>query len=184
RGIYDYALQRKLQVQFLTYTHLHPSPFITEISSNLLLDEKFRAKSSQFIEKSDVYSFRVVIVELLTRKKENHLLDIVDAEIRKDGQKDEVVAVAQPAKRCLNLDGRYRSTMKEVAMELERLRTRQGDCIHTHQLKQAEVIVRKSIESWDFTSFSIKHYPNCSIISTSESDVHPLMLESNLVQDL
>ncbi|MBA0753842.1 hypothetical protein Gogos_005434, partial [Gossypium gossypioides] len=35
--------------------------------------------------------------------------------------------------------------MKEVAMELERLRTRQGDCIHTHQLKQAEVIVRKSI---------------------------------------
>ncbi|MBA0786575.1 hypothetical protein Gotri_027310, partial [Gossypium trilobum] len=76
-----------------------------------------------------------------------------------DGQKDEIVAVAQLAKRCLNLDGRYRPTMKEVAMELERLRTRQGDCINTHQLKQAEVIVRKSIESWDFTSFSIEHYP-------------------------
>ncbi|KAK8276750.1 hypothetical protein V6Z12_D10G221100 [Gossypium hirsutum] len=150
-------------------------------SSNILLDEKFRAKvsdfgtsrsisidqthlttqvlgtfgyldpeyfqSSQFTEKSDVYSFGVVIVELLTGKmaistfglqekrglvsyfmltmEENHLLDIVDAEIWKDGEKDEVVAVAQLAKRCLNLDGRYRPTMKEVAMELERLRARQ-----------------------------------------------------------
>ncbi|MBA0749813.1 hypothetical protein Gogos_003699, partial [Gossypium gossypioides] len=163
-------------------------------SSNILLDEKFRAKvsdfgtsrsisidqthlttqvlgtfgyldpeyfqSSQFTEKSDVYSFGVVIVELLTGKmaistfglqekrglvsyfmlsmEENHLLDIVDAEIWKDGQKDEVVAVAQLAKRCLNLDGRYRPTMKEMAMELERLRTRQGDCIPIDQLKQVE----------------------------------------------
>ncbi|MFQ6657886.1 hypothetical protein Gotur_027373 [Gossypium turneri] len=209
-------------------------------SSNILLDEKFRAKvsdfgtsrsisidqthlttqvlgtfgyldpeyfqSSQFTEKSDVYSFGVVIVELLTGKmaistfglqerrglvsyfmlsmEENHLLDIVDAEIWKDGQKDEVVAVAQLAKRCLNLDGRYRPTMKEVAMELERLRTRQGDCIPIDQLKQVEVVVKKSAESWDFTSFSTEHYPNCSMTSTSESDVHPLMLESSFVQDV
>ncbi|XP_052478467.1 wall-associated receptor kinase-like 9 [Gossypium raimondii] len=201
-------------------------------SSNLLLDEKFRAKvsdfrtsrsisidqthlttqvlgtfgyldseyfqSSQFTEKSDAYSFGVVIVELLTGKKmvismfgsqekrdlvsyfmssmeENHLLDIVDAEIGKDGQKDEVVAVAQLAKRCLNLDGRYRPTMKEVAVELERLRTRQGDCIPIDQLKQVEVVVRKSAKSWDFTSFLTEHYPICSMTSTSESDVHPLM---------
>ncbi|PPD87626.1 hypothetical protein GOBAR_DD15437 [Gossypium barbadense] len=162
-------------------------------SSNILLDEKFRAKvsdfgtsrsigidqthlttkvlgtfgyldpeyfqSSHFTEKSDVYSFGVVIVELLTRKEailtfgsqekrglvsyflssmeENHLLDIVDVEIGKDSQKDEVVAVAELAKRCLNLDGRYRPTMKEVAMELERFRTRQGDCIPIDQPKQA-----------------------------------------------
>ncbi|TYG99822.1 hypothetical protein ES288_A10G226400v1 [Gossypium darwinii] len=195
-------------------------------SSNILLDEKFRAKvsdfgtsrsisidqthlttqvlgtfgyldpeyfqSSQFTEKSDVYSFGVVIVELLTGKKavstfgsqekrglvsyfmssmeENHLLDIVDAEIGKDDQKDEVVAAAEIAKRCLNLDGRYRPTMKEVAMELERIRTRQGDCIPVDQLKQAEVVVRKSTESWDFTSFSTEHYPNCSITSTSKSN--------------
>nr|KJB73150.1 hypothetical protein B456_011G217900 [Gossypium raimondii] len=162
-------------------------------SSNILLDEKFRAKvsdfgtsrsigidqthlttkvlgtfgyldpeyfqSSHFTEKSDVYCFGVVIVELLTGKEailtfgsqekrglvsyfllsmeENHLLDIVDVEIGKDSQKDEVVAVAELAKRCLNLDGRYRPTMKEVAMELERFRTRQSDCIPIDQPKQA-----------------------------------------------
>ncbi|KAK5794852.1 hypothetical protein PVK06_036102 [Gossypium arboreum] len=55
-------------------------------------------------------------------------------------------------------------------MELERLRTRQGDCIPVDQLKQAEVVVRKSTESWDFTSFSKEHYPNCSITSTSKSN--------------
>ncbi|PPS12690.1 hypothetical protein GOBAR_AA07942 [Gossypium barbadense] len=203
-------------------------------SSNILLDEKFRAKvsdfgtsrsvgidqthlttkvlgtfgyldpeyfqSSHFTEKSDVYSFGVVIVELLTGKKailtfgsqekrglvsyimssmeENHLLDIVDVEIGKDGQKDEVVAVAELAKRCLNIDGRYRPTMKEVAMELERFRTRQGDCIPIDQPKQAEVVVRKSAERWDFNSFSMEHSTNCSITSTSESDGLPLMLES------
>ncbi|GMI80402.1 wall-associated kinase 2 [Hibiscus trionum] len=203
-------------------------------SSNILLDEKFRAKvsdfgtsrsvnidqthlttqvlgtfgyldpeyfrSSQFTEKSDVYSFGVVIVELLTGQKaistsrpeemrglvsyfmsameENRLLDIVDSEIAKYGLKDEVVAVAQLAQRCLNLDGRHRPTMKEVAIELERLRTRQGDVVPTNQPKQSELFVRKATESWDFTSSSTEHYTNCSITSTSESDVRPLMLDT------
>ncbi|XP_040957933.1 wall-associated receptor kinase-like 22 [Gossypium hirsutum] len=137
-------------------------------SSNILLNEKFRAKvldfgtsrsisidqthlmtqvlgtfgyldleyfqSSQFSKNSDVYCFEVLIVELLTGKKaistfrsqekrglvsyfmllmeENQLLDNIDAKIGKDNQKDEVIAVDQLAKRCLNLDGRYRPTMK------------------------------------------------------------------------
>ncbi|KAK8552311.1 hypothetical protein V6N12_040912 [Hibiscus sabdariffa] len=207
-------------------------------SSNILLDEKFRAKvadfgtsrsvsidqthlttqvlgtfgyldpeyfqSSQFTEKSDVYSFGVVLVELLTGQKaistfgsrekrglvsyfmssmeENNVMDIVDAEIVKDGERGELVAVAHLAKRCLNFDGRLRPTMKEVAMELERIRTSRGDCISTDQPKQAEFVVRKSSESWDFTSFSSKRYKNYSITSastsTSESDVHPLMLDT------
>ncbi|KAK8671391.1 hypothetical protein V6N13_037987 [Hibiscus sabdariffa] len=157
-------------------------------------------KSKTFTEKSDVYSFGVVIVELLTGQKaisasrsveirglvsyftsameENLLHDIVDAEIVKDGIKDEVVAVAELAQRCLNLDGRLRPTMKEVAMELERLRTRHGDFIPADQPKQSELFVRKSTESWDFTTFSTEHYTNCSITSTSESDVRPLMLDT------
>ncbi|XVF37035.1 hypothetical protein REPUB_Repub19eG0111000 [Reevesia pubescens] len=200
-------------------------------SSNILLDEKFRAKvsdfgtsrsididqthlttqvqgtfgyldpeyfqSSQFTEKSDVYSFGVVLVELLTGQKpistfgsqekrglvsyfiqsidENHLLDTLDAQVVKDGQREELVAIAHLAKRCLNLGGRYRPTMKEVAMELERIRNLKG-YIPTQQLKQAEIVVTKPTENWDFTSSSAGSYMNFSI--TSSSDVHPLMFDT------
>ncbi|KAB2040501.1 hypothetical protein ES319_D02G087800v1 [Gossypium barbadense] len=174
-------------------------------SSNILLDEKFRAKvsdfgtsrsigidqthlttqvqgtfgyldpeyfqSSQFTEKSDVYSFGVVLVELLIAQKpvltsgsqekkslvsyfissvdQNHFLDTLDPQVLKDGQKEELVAVAYLAKRCLNLDGKDRPTMKEVVMELERIRVLRG--FFPTQPKQAEVVVTKPTEIGYFT---------------------------------
>ncbi|KAG4157655.1 hypothetical protein ERO13_D02G076440v2 [Gossypium hirsutum] len=174
-------------------------------SSNILLDEKFRAKvsdfgtsrsigidqthwttqvqgtfryldpeyfqSSQFTEKNDVYSFGVVLVELLIAQKpvltsgsqekkslvsyfissvdQNHFLDTLDPQVLKDGQKEELVAVAYLAKRCLNLDGKDRPTMKEVAMELERIRVLRS--FFPTQPKQAEVVVTKPTEIGYFT---------------------------------
>ncbi|XP_048139035.1 wall-associated receptor kinase-like 1 [Rhodamnia argentea] len=101
-------------------------------------------QSSQYTDKSDVYSFGVVLVELLTGQKpissvreregkslatyfinsmeENCLFDIVDAQVLKEGKKEEIASVANLAKRCLNLNGRNRPPMKEVAMELEGIR--------------------------------------------------------------
>ncbi|KAK9266437.1 hypothetical protein L1049_007439 [Liquidambar formosana] len=44
----------------------------------------------------------------------------------KDGGKEEIIAVANLAKRCLNLNGKKRPTMREVAMELEAIKRSRG----------------------------------------------------------
>jgi serine/threonine protein kinase len=144
-------------------------------STNILLDEKYRAKvsdfetsrsitidqthlttlahdtfgyldpeyfqSSQFTKKSDVYNFVVVLAELLTGEQaifstkmqepkslatyfiqsmeENNLFDILDSQVLKEGKKEEIIVVANLAKRCLDLNRKKRPTMKEAAMELE-----------------------------------------------------------------
>ena len=110
------------------------------------LDPKY-FQLSQFIEKSDAYSFGVVLVELLTEEKvisstrtkeckslatylihsmeENKLFDIIDARVMKDTKQEEIIVVANLAKMCLNLNGKKRPTMKEVAMQLEAIQTLQ-----------------------------------------------------------
>ncbi|PON50289.1 Wall-associated receptor kinase [Parasponia andersonii] len=104
-------------------------------------------QSSQLTEKSDVYSFGVVLAELLTGKKalsfdksdgvsnlamffvslmeDDHLLRIIDDEIVSDEHLEALKEVANLTRRCLRIKGEERPTMKEVAMELEGLRTLQ-----------------------------------------------------------
>ena len=83
-------------------------------------------QSSQFTEKSDVFSFGVVLVELLTGQKpisstrsskekslatcfilslqESRLFDILDAQVVKEGQEEDIMTFAKLAGRCLNLN--------------------------------------------------------------------------------
>ena len=55
--------------------------------------------------------------------EKNNLFDIIDAQVMKDSKKEEIIAVANLAKMCLNLNGKKRPTMKEVAMQLEAVQT-------------------------------------------------------------
>jgi len=106
-------------------------------------------QSSKFTEKSDVYSFGVVLVELLTGEKpssrvrseenrglaahfveavkENRVLDIVDDRIKDECNMDQVMSVANLARRCLNRKGKKRPNMREVSIELEMIRSSHYD---------------------------------------------------------
>ncbi|XP_059629949.1 wall-associated receptor kinase 2-like [Cornus florida] len=100
--------------------------------------------TSQLTEKSDVYSFGVVLVELLTGRmplsytgpeeerslamyflallKDDRLFQILD-DCLVQSNTEQLKEVANLAKRCLRIKGEERPTMKEVAAELEGLRT-------------------------------------------------------------
>ncbi|XP_057469486.1 putative wall-associated receptor kinase-like 16 [Actinidia eriantha] len=166
----------------LSYLHSDANPPIIHRdikSNNILLDENYTAKvsdfgasrlfptdqtqlttlvqgtlgyldpeyfqTSQLTEKSDVYSFGVLLVELLTGKealsydrpekerniamyfvsslKEDRLLEIVDQQVIREGKAEKLEEFSIVAKRCLEVKGDERPTMKEVAMELQGLRT-------------------------------------------------------------
>ncbi|KAJ9545325.1 hypothetical protein OSB04_025032 [Centaurea solstitialis] len=184
---YEFPTLWKLRVQIateiagaLSYLHSATSNPIYHRdvkSSNILLDDKFRAKVSDFgisksfsvdqthlstlvkgtmgyldpeyfqsshlTDKSDVYSFGVVLLELLIGKtpifrthygertslvtfilsmEDEQIVENVDDRVS-DAPKEQLIAVANLAKRCVNLNGMLRPNMKDVAAELEVIRT-------------------------------------------------------------
>ncbi|KAH6837557.1 wall associated kinase 5 [Perilla frutescens var. hirtella] len=136
--------------------------------------------TSHLTEKSDVYSFGVVLVELLTGEKpidmekseeqrslttyfitsmnENRLFEILEPRVVKEGTLEQLQAMAELIKRCLHLNREDRPTMKEVAMELETLRTLTDQNSRAHQsVNEAESV--SLIESADlYAVVSISPY--------------------------
>ncbi|RWR76582.1 putative wall-associated receptor kinase-like protein 16 [Cinnamomum micranthum f. kanehirae] len=120
-------------------------------------------QTSQLTAKSDVYSFGVVLVELLTAKKpvclsrsekdrnlamhfisamkENRLLQVLEDQVRNEGYETQLIAIAQLAKRCLKVKGEERPTMKEVMVELQRLRGSQYHPWVNNNLEEAESLL-------------------------------------------
>lgn len=105
-------------------------------------------QTSQLTEKSDVYSFGVVLLELLTGElpvsfersesqrnlssyfvaslREKRLFRILEGRVLREGKREQLIAAAELARRCLKLKGEDRPRMREVVSELERLR-REGE---------------------------------------------------------
>ncbi|KAL8495058.1 hypothetical protein ACS0TY_019278 [Phlomoides rotata] len=145
------------------------------------MDPKY-FQSSQFTEKSDVYSFGVVMVELLTGKKaiskvrvetgrslaslflhsmeNNNLCDILDLEILNEGLMEEIVAVAKLARRCLNLAGKRRPRMKEVAAALIGIQMKEDASTLSNNLEDAGFSFSEICEDYDFPSTSNSTYTN------------------------
>ncbi|KAL8495040.1 hypothetical protein ACS0TY_019262 [Phlomoides rotata] len=153
-------------------------------STNILLDEKYRAKvsdfgtsrsiaidqthlttrvlgtfgyfdpeyfqSSQFTEKRDMYSFGVVMVELLTGEKaipagEQFVQDVV-----KEGGTEDVTTVARLAMRCLNFNGKKRLTMREVAAVLEGIQMPKDGSALQYDEEHSEFHSSEVYEDYDF----------------------------------
>nr|XP_023884117.1 putative wall-associated receptor kinase-like 16 [Quercus suber] len=146
-------------------------------------------QTSQLTGKSDVYSFGVVMAELLTGKKalsfdrpeidrnlaisfvnaikEDRLLQILENHIVNEDNIEQLKEFANLAKRCLRLRGEDRPSMKEAAMELERLRS-----MGKHPLGNIDDYAKKTenLLSASSHSFNIDVGTGCSTSTTAEYD--------------
>ncbi|XP_034928816.1 wall-associated receptor kinase 2 [Populus alba] len=119
---------------------------------------------------SDVYSFGVVLVELLTGEmpnsisksgekrnviqhfisalENNHLFKILDFQTADDGEMDEIEAVAELAKGCLNSMGVNRPTMKEVSDELAKLKALHQKSLAQQNSEETDYLLGESSQSF------------------------------------
>ncbi|KAI3676277.1 hypothetical protein L1987_85882 [Smallanthus sonchifolius] len=161
--------------------------------------------TSQLTEKSDVYSFGVVLAELLTGQKplsmerteeernlaiyfvtslkENRLFQILESRVVREGSLEQLQQIGELVKRCLNLIGDERPTMKEVATELEGLRKfTQHPWTSQNVDEENANLLNKENEETDLYAESINPYPSTREMSSAFSIDNGLLYPSNILR--
>ena len=83
------------------------------------------------------------------------VFEIIDSQVLEDAPKEEIRQMANLAQRCLNLTGRNRPTMKEVAMVLEGIQKPERAAFTVQQNhEEVEYVRTEFIEPWDVASTS------------------------------
>ncbi|GMN68856.1 hypothetical protein TIFTF001_037907 [Ficus carica] len=84
------------------------------------------------------------------------LFEIVDSQVLEDAPKKEIRTVANIAQRCLNFTGRNRPTMREVAMELDKIQKpdRASSTVQSNHDEEVEYVRTLDIGTWDAVSTS------------------------------
>lgn len=130
--------------------------------------------------KSDVFSFGVALVELMTGQKpnsnaksgekrnvvqdfissleNNHLFKILDFEAAEEELED-IELVAELAKRCVNSSGVKRPSMKEVSDELSRLTAQHEDLWGQKNSEETEHLLGKSAFSFNENASPSRNEP-------------------------
>ncbi|KAL2936678.1 Wall-associated receptor kinase-like 2 [Bienertia sinuspersici] len=241
----DFQITWKMRLQIAAETagalaYLHSSSaspiYHRDIkSTNILLDNKYRAKlsdfgtsrvmmidethlttrvqgtfgyldpeyfqSNQFTDKSDVYSFGVVLVELLTgiepvsktnsggwkglateflfHFETSSLHKILDAQVIDEAKEEDVMTLAKLAKRCLNLSGKRRPTMKEVACVIEGIRSSHAPSLYHEQnsVKGNDLIMEMSEMNDEYVS-STAYYSTQNINNSDSFGFQPYLHNS------
>ncbi|KAL6319221.1 hypothetical protein AAG906_013895 [Vitis piasezkii] len=108
--------------------------------------------------------------------QESRLFDILDAGVVKEGEKEEIMALAYLAYQCLNLSGRKRPTMKEITMELEHIRMSLPPLKVEQNFEENACIEMEIIGPLDSTSSFRRSCLNYS--KASSSDEQPLLFNA------
>ena len=100
--------------------------------------------------------------------KEDRLFDLLDARVVKEDRKEEINEIAFLVRRCMNLSGKKRPTMMEIAMELERIRKCQGDFKAQENFEEFKYNTIELIGPWDVTSASTGSFLNTNASYSSD----------------
>ncbi|KAI3437110.1 Protein kinase domain-containing protein [Psidium guajava] len=128
--------------------------------------------SNGFIGVVRLEEYRGLAIYFILSMEENHLVNVlIDSDVLKQGKEGEIMAVAYLAKRCIDLKGKTRSSMKEVAMELERKRMLRNPSRDAQN--HSDIGFSRNSTGWVDVWTSMRS--DLDVNLTSFPDVHPLL---------